>query len=78
MHYGVGGLAIGSLLVGVAAGAGAGKAPWRGLLKATIREGIRLGRNAQALAASVAAEAALLVDEARAELDGPQHTESNS
>ena len=69
---------VGGLVVGAAAGAAATKVTWRRVLKGAIREGIRLGRNAQAFGANVVAETARLVDEARTELDGARHTEPNS
>ena len=69
---------VGGLLVGGAAGAAATKVTWRRVLKGAIREGIRLGRSAKALGADVMTETAHLVEEARTELDGARHTESNS
>ena len=69
---------VGGLLVGAAAGAAATKVSWRGVLKGAVREGIRLWRNVQTLGAKVRAEAEVLVDEARTELDSSRQTEPNS
>jgi hypothetical protein len=62
---------IGSLIAGAAAGEGARKVSWRPLVKGTFKQGIVLSRKLRSLSEVVRKEAEQLVNEARAELDGP-------
>jgi hypothetical protein len=65
-------LILGSLVAGAIAGEGTRRVHWRPFLKSAIKQGIRLTRNVQTLAAQTKEEANLLVAEAKAELDRPR------
>jgi hypothetical protein len=69
---------VGSVILGGILGGGATRLPWRRPLQVIIRESVRTQRKLAQVMATVQAEAKQLVDEAREELDHPNHAPDSS